>query len=105
MKDIKYFKYKDTQHFNMFLKDCGYSLNDVSGFKISMKFQRNGNILKIYNIYVKYNEVFSFWVLNFKSFSEYWNSLYESDNMFVWSKYSNLCTYKVNNKTFIAAYC
>ena len=60
MKDIKYFKYINTKQFNVFLKERGYSLNDVSGFKFSMKFQRNGNILKIYSIYFKYNEVFSF---------------------------------------------
>ena len=82
MKDIKYFKYVNTEHFNAFLKERGYSLNDVSSFKISMKFQRNGNILKIYSIYFKNNEVFSFWVINFKSFSEYQASLYEDNNMF-----------------------
>ena len=105
MKNIKSFKYVNTKQFNIFLKERRYSLNDVSGFKINMKFNRNGNILKIYSIYFKYNEVFSFWVINFKSFSEYQASFYKDNNMFEWNKYSNLRTYKVNKKMFIAAYC
>ena len=60
MKNIKSFIYINTKQFNVFLKERGYSLNDVSGFKFSMKFQRNGNILKIYSIYFKCNEVLSF---------------------------------------------
>lgn len=104
MKDIKYFIYKDTKHFSAFLKDRGYSLNDVNSFKPVLKFQRSGNILKIYSIYFKDGEIFSFWAINFKSFDEYRDSLYESSDLFEWNKYSNICTYKVNKKTFIAVY-
>ena len=39
MKSIKYFKYINTKHFNVFLSAYGYKLEDVKGFKFIEKKQ------------------------------------------------------------------
>ena len=71
MKSIKYFKYKDTYEYSKFLKEYGYSSNDVVGFSISDKQQYHGNILKEYIIYLSDHDHIYFKVVWFKSFNEY----------------------------------
>ena len=71
MKNIKYFKYVNTKHFNLFLSSYGYKLEDVKGFSVAEQKQYNGNILKIYFIHFNNGEFEYFKVVYFKSFNEY----------------------------------
>ena len=71
MKNIKYFKYVDTEKFNNFLDACGYKLEDVKGFSYYGQEQSYGNVLKEYCIHFKDGEREYFTVVCFKSFNEY----------------------------------
>ena len=71
MKNIKFFKYKDTQGFENLLSSYEYKLEDVKGFKFIEKKQYQGNTLKLYFICMKDAEEICFTVVDFKSFNEY----------------------------------
>ena len=72
MKNIKYFKYNNTNKFLAFLVAYGYKLDDVKGFSFSGKQQYRGNVLKIYNIHFNDGEYEYFKVVCFRSFNEYY---------------------------------
>ena len=74
MKSIKCFKYVNKKYFNVFLKDYGYTLKDIKGFKFVETKQYHGNILKIYSIHFNDGEYEYFKVVCFKSFNEYHQS-------------------------------
>ena len=71
MKKIKYFKYWYSYEFEKFLKDYGYSIDDVIGFSVSDIKRYHGNILKTYKVYVYDGESVYFSIVYFKSFDEY----------------------------------
>ena len=71
MRNIKYFKYKDTCKFDMFLKEYGYTIDDVIGFSYDGKEQYHCNILKTYIIYFSDHDHAFFKVVYFNSFNEY----------------------------------
>ena len=50
MKDIKYFKYVNTNAFERFLSAYGYKLKDVESFSLAGQKQYRGNVFKIYDI-------------------------------------------------------
>ena len=74
MKSIKYFKYWYSNEFEKFLKDYGYSIDDVKGFSISNIKRYKGNILKTYIVYIYDGESIYFSIAYFKSFNEYNNA-------------------------------
>ena len=74
MKNIKYFKYVNKEKFNIFLKACGYKLEDVEGFSVIGSKHYRGNILKVYSIWFKDCSEEYFKVVIFKSFNEYYQS-------------------------------
>ena len=74
MKDIKYFKYKNTYEFERFLSSYDYKLEDVEGFSVIGKRHYNGNVLKVYSIWFKDCSEEYFKVVYFKSFNEYHQS-------------------------------
>ena len=71
MKDIKYFKYKDTNAFEKFLSAYGYKIGNVKGFSYVGQKQYNGNVLKEYFIHFDDDEKEYFKVVYFKNFNEY----------------------------------
>ena len=71
MKNIKLFKFKDTCEFESFLRDYGYSFEDIKGWNLAEKRQYCGNVLKIYSIYFNDGEYEYFQFVYFKSFNEY----------------------------------
>ena len=71
MKDIKYFKYKNTCNFIGFIGSYDYKLEDVVGFSFDEQKQCQGNILKWYKIYFKDGEYEYFKIAVFKNFNEY----------------------------------
>ena len=98
MKSIKCFKYKNTKHFNVFLKDYGYKLEDVKGFTLSRKKQYHGNILKTYNIHFNDGEYEYFSVVYFKSLNEYHQSSLgvNGNKLLEWYEHANMRKYKLN---------
>ena len=74
MKNIKYFKYKNTNAFEELLSACDYKIEDVEGFSVIGKKQRQGNVLKVYTIWFKDCHEEYFKVVYFKSFNEYYQS-------------------------------
>ena len=71
MKNINYFKYKDTYEFEKCLNEYGYTIDDVKGFSVSSIMRYRGNVLKTYIVYVYDGESVYFSVAYFKSFNEY----------------------------------
>ena len=71
MKDIKYFKYKDTSNFIGFIGSYDHKLEDVVGFSFDEQKQHQGNVLKWYKIYFKDGEYEYFKVAIFKDIHEY----------------------------------
>ena len=70
MRNIKYFKYKNTLAFEKFLKEYNYKINGVDGFSYIGQKQYHGNIFKVYSIWFKdYGEQY-FTIVYFKSFNE-----------------------------------
>ena len=70
MKNIKYFKYKDTYEFKKFLDAYGYRLWGVKGFSYAGKKQYRYNVLKLYRITFNDGEYEYFKIVYFKSFNE-----------------------------------
>ena len=71
MKNIKSFKYWYSFEFDRFLKEYGYTIDDVKGYNVSSVMRYCGNILKTYVIYIYDGESVYFSIAYFKSFDEY----------------------------------
>ena len=100
MKNIKCFKYWYSYEFEIFLKDYGYTLDDVKGFSVSGIKRYHGNILKTYKIYVYDGESVYFSVVYFKSFNEYnqtWLG-FNGDKLLKWYEISAIKLYKLNDE-------
>ena len=97
MKNIKYFKYKDTSKFKDFLSSYEYKLEDVRGFKFVEKKQYQGNVLTLYFICFNDGEEICFTVVSFKSFNEYHQARlgFKGDKLLGWFEDANVRTYKV----------
>ena len=70
MKNIKLFKFWYSYEFEKCLKDCGYTLENVKGFRVGSVERHHGNILKTYIIYFHDGKSVYFRVAYFKSFYE-----------------------------------
>ena len=97
MKNIKYFKYKDTDNFIGFISSYDYKLDDVIGFSFDDKKQYHGNVLKWYKIYFKDGEYEYFKVAVFESFNEYRQSAlgFNGNKLLEWFEDANVRNYKV----------
>ena len=71
MKNIKFFKYRDTHAFEHLLSSYNYKSEDVKGFKFIEQKQYQGNTLKLYYICMNDGEEICFTVACFKNFNEY----------------------------------
>ena len=96
MKNIKYFKYKDTSEFIAFLASYDYKLEDVKGFSLAERRQCRGNILKIYNVHFKDGEYEYFKVISFESFNEYKQTLlgFSCNKLLNWFEDADIREYK-----------
>ena len=97
MKNIKLFKFKDTNKFEDFLSAYDYSLKDVKGFSFDGQEQYCGNILKWYKIYFNDDEHEYFKVVTFKSFNEYHQARlgFKGAKLEEWFQEANIKTYKL----------
>ena len=96
MKDIKYFKYKDTSNFIGFICSYDYKLEDVKGFSFDEQKQCCGNILKWYKIYFKDGEYEYFKVVIFKSRNEYHQARlgFKGNKLLEWFEDADIKEYK-----------
>ena len=99
MKNIKYFKYKNTYEYNKFLKEYGYILDDVKGFSVSVIHHYRGNIFKSYIIYFKDDNLALFKVVCFKSLNECHQSRlgFNGNTLLEWYRDANIIKYKVKD--------
>lgn len=99
MKDIKYFKYKNTYEYNKFLKECGYTLDDVKGFCLCQQTWYHGNLLKIYAIHFKDCKMKPFSVIYFKNINEYHQTHLglSNERLLWWYQGANIIEYKVKD--------
>ena len=99
MKDIKYFKYKNTFAYNVFLKECGYILDDVEGFSVVGQKWYHGNILKVYCIWFKDCHEEYFKVVYFKSLNECDKARlgFNGNKLLKWYDDANVVWYKVKD--------
>ena len=96
MKNIKYFKYKDTCEFMGFVGSYGYKLGDVVGFSFDEQKQYCGNVLKWYKIYFNDDEYEYFKVVIFKSFNELHQCRlgFRGNKLFDWWEDASIREYK-----------
>ena len=100
MKSIKYFKYWYSYEFEKFLKDFGYTIDDVEGFSVSNIKRYSGNILKTYEVHVYDGENVYFSIAYFKSFDDYnkaWLG-FSGSKMLEWYQKAIIKLYKINNE-------
>ena len=99
MKDIKYFIYKNTFAYNVFLKECGYILDDVKGFSLYEKKWYHGNFLKLYTIHFNDGEMKCFSAVYFKSLNEYHQTRlgFNGNKLLMWYENANIVWYKVKD--------
>ena len=99
MKNIKYFKYKNTFSFEKFLCDNHYWVEDIKGFKFGWKEQYRGNVLKAYMIYFNDGEYKIFRVVYFKSLNECDKSRLgvKINKLVMWYDSANVVKYKVKD--------
>ena len=105
MKNIKFFKFKNTKKFEEFLGEYGYQLEDVRGFKFIDKKQYCGNVLKSYFIYLKDGEEVYFRVVDFKSFNEYHQARlgFRGAKLEEWFEDAAVRRYKTNDGLYVTA--
>ena len=98
MKNIKYFKYKNTNAFERFLSSYGYKLENVKGFSFVGKKQYNGNVLKLYFIHFDDDECEYFKEVCFKDFNECNQARFSFSSIKLSSWYSSadVIKYKTN---------
>ena len=96
MKNIKLFKYKDSDKLKYLLSSYDYTLEDVKGFKFVEQKQYQGNVLKLYFICMKDGEEICFTVVIFKDFNEYHQARlgFSGDKLSSWFEDSNIREYK-----------
>ena len=99
MKNIKFFKYKDTYEFKKFLDAYGYRLWGVKGFSYAGKKQYRYNVLKLYRITFNDGEYEYFKIVYFKSFNELNQSRlgFKGDKLLSWYEDANVRKYKVKD--------
>ena len=99
MKNIKSFKYKNTYEYKKYLKEYGYTIDDVVGFSLVDKQQYGGNILKQYVIYFSDHDNVYFKVVYFKSLNEYHQSAlgFNGNTLLNWYQDANVVWYKVKD--------
>ena len=99
MKNIKWFQYKKTYHFEQFLSSYGYILEDVKGFSFAGQRQCKGNIFKIYNVHFNDGEYEYFKVIIFKDFNEYRQSRlgFNGNKLLEWYENANIVEYKLKD--------
>ena len=99
MKNIKYFKYKNTYNFEKFLKECGYKIDDVSSYSVIGEKRYNGNILKEYTIFFSDHDHAFFKVVYFKSLNECDRSRlgFNGNTLLEWYQDANVIKYKVKD--------
>ena len=99
MKNLKYFKYKNTYEFEKFLSGYGYILSDVVGFSVAGVDYYHGNILKEYMIYISGRVHVFFKVAYFKSFNECNQCRlgFNGDKLLEWYDDANIRHYKVKD--------
>ena len=98
MKNIKYFKYKDTFGFLGFVYAYEYKPEDVIGFSFGWKKQYRGNVLKVYEIYFKDGEYEYFKEVIFKDFNECRQSRlgFNGNKLLRWYEEADIRSYKRN---------
>ena len=96
MKNIKYFKWVNTEKFNRFLDAYDYHLKDVKGFSYAGQKQYCGNVLKEYCIHFNDGEREYFKVVCFSSFNEYHQCRlgFRGDKLLEWWDDANIKFYK-----------
>ena len=104
MKNINYFKYKNTYTFEKFLHKYGYNMDDIYGYSIGWKEQYDGNVLRVYIIYFNEGKYKRFSVLFLKDFNEYEQSSSGSkiNKTLMWYDDADIVKYKHNNRYIIA---
>ena len=105
MKNIKYFKYKNTFAFEKFLCNYGYWVENITGFSYGWKEQYHGNFLKVYLIYFNDGEYKLFRIVYFKSFNEC-NSArlgFINNKLLMWYDDANVRKYKTNDGLYAIA--
>ena len=103
MKNIKSFKYWYSFEFDRFLKEYGYTIDDVKGFALSSILNYNGNVLKTYAVYAFDGRTIYFKIAYFKSFNEYnrcWLGV-NGDKLLSWYKKAIIKLYKLNGEYII----
>ena len=103
MKNIKCFKYWYSFEFEKFLKNYGYSIDDVKGFSVIGIKRYHGNILKTYKVYIYGGENVYFSIAYFKSFNEYnktWLK-FNGERLLKWYKTSIIKLFKLNDEYII----
>ena len=98
MKNIKYFKYKNTGAFMGFLGSYDYKLEDVKGFSFDERKQYHGNVLTWYCIHFNDGEKEYFKAVSFKSFNEYHPSRlgFNGNKLLEWFENADIREYKEN---------
>ena len=96
MKNINFFKYKNTCKFEKFLNEYGYKLDDVRGYKFIEQKQYCGNVLKLYFICLSDGEEICFTVVIFKDFNEYHQARlgFKGDVLLSWFEDADVRKYK-----------
>ena len=96
MKNIKFFKYKNTSNFLGFIGSYDYKLDDVKGFSFDEQKQCNGNVLKWYKIHFNDGECEYFRVVIFKSRNEYYQTKlgFSSNKLISWFEDADVREYK-----------
>ena len=102
MKNIKFFKYKNTCKFANFLSSYEYKLEDIEGFCLAGQKQYHGNIFKIYDIWFKDGSFEIFKVAYFKSFNEYHQSRlgFNGNKLLGWYENADVKGYKLEDGSY-----
>ena len=105
MKNIKSFKYKDTNNFKELLSSYDYKLEDVRGYKFIEQKQYQGNVLKLYFICLNDGEEICFTTVCFKNFNEYRQTRlgFNGDKLLGWYEDAAVRKYKRNDGLYVIA--
>ena len=99
MKNIKYFKYKNTFAFEKFLCKHHYWVENIKGFSFGWTERYHGNILKVYMIYFNDNEYKLFRIVYFKSLDVCDKARlgFINNKLLMWFDDANIVKYKVKD--------